>query len=56
MPDPKTVEHLNETATAKLSEIVRRSVAVEVGWEGYDMASVIAAQALLDLDAVKITR
>jgi hypothetical protein len=55
-PDLKTVERLNETATAKLSEIVRRSVGGEAGWEGYDEAEVIAAKALLNSDAEKITR
>jgi hypothetical protein len=55
-PDLKTVERLNETATAKLSEIVRRSVGGEAGWEGYDKAELIAAKALLNSDAEKITR
>ncbi len=50
------MERLNETATAKLSEIVRRSVGGEAGWEGYDEAEVIAAKALLNSDAEKITR
>lgn len=45
MPDRKTVERLNETATAKLSEIVRRSTAGDVGFEGYDAAEVIATKA-----------
>ena len=43
-PDVKTVEKLNQTATAKLSEIVRRGVACEAGWEGYDKAELIAAR------------
>ncbi|RDW68503.1 hypothetical protein BP5796_09160 [Coleophoma crateriformis] len=51
-----TVERLNELATAKLSEIVRRSAGGEKGWTGYDQAEVIAAQALLDQDKVSITR
>ncbi len=55
-PDSKTVERLNETATAKLSEIVRRSVGGEGEWAGYDKAELIAAKALLDSDAAKITR
>ncbi len=50
------MERLNETATAKLSEIVRRSVGGEAGWEGYDKAELIAAKALLNSDAEKITR
>jgi hypothetical protein len=55
-PDLKTVERLNETATAKLSEIVRRSMGGEVGWGGFDQAEVIAAKALLNSDDKKITR
>ncbi|RAL60982.1 hypothetical protein DID88_010078 [Monilinia fructigena] len=39
LPDTSTIEKLNETATSKLSEIVRRSAAKEPGWEGYDEAS-----------------
>lgn len=55
-PDLKTVERLNETATAKLSEIVRRSVGGEDGWGGFDKAELIAAKALLNSEATKITR
>jgi len=54
--DLKTVERLNETATAKLSEIVRRSVSGEEGWEGYDTAEVIAAKELLNRESRTITR
>jgi len=56
MPDLKAVERLHETATAKLSEIVRRSAAGEAGWEGYDKAEVIAARELLNRDTSNITR
>ncbi|KFY51076.1 hypothetical protein V495_00004 [Pseudogymnoascus sp. VKM F-4514 (FW-929)] len=49
----KTLQSLNQLATAKLTEIVRRSVAREAGWEGYDAAELIAARELLDRDAVK---
>lgn len=52
----KTIQSLNQLATAKLSEIVRRSVAREAGWEGYDAAELIAARELLDRDAVKTVR
>jgi tetratricopeptide (TPR) repeat protein len=55
-PDLKTVERLSELATAKLSEIVRRSAAGEAGWAGYDQAEVIAAKALLDGDVAKVNR
>lgn len=56
LPDMKTLEALNQLATAKLAEIVRRGVAREAGWEGYDAAELIAAQALLDRDISPKTR
>jgi ER membrane protein complex subunit 2 len=56
LPDIKTVERLNETATAKLAEIVRKSASREDGWEGYDRAEVIAAKELINRDAKPITR
>jgi ER membrane protein complex subunit 2 len=56
LPDVKTVQLLNQTATAKLSEIVRRSVAGEKGWQGYDSAELIAARELLDRDASPVIR
>lgn len=52
----KVVERLNETATAKLSEIVRKNIAREAGWEGYDNAEIIAAKELINRDATPITR
>ncbi|KAF4624882.1 hypothetical protein G7Y89_g13287 [Cudoniella acicularis] len=55
-PDIKSVERLNELATAKLSEIVRRNVSGEAGWGGYDKADIIAAQELLNRDSTPITR
>jgi hypothetical protein len=55
-PDRKTLELLNQNATAKLVEIVRRSVGQEAGWEGYDVEEVIAARALLDKDSVTTIR
>ncbi len=55
-PDLKTVELLNQKATAKLTEIVRRSVSGEKGWQGYDSAELIAARELLDRDASPIVR
>ncbi|RDL41394.1 Uncharacterized protein BP5553_01373 [Venustampulla echinocandica] len=55
-PEVKAVERLSELATAKLSEIVRRNVNGEAGWEGYDKADIIAAQELLNREAKPITR
>lgn len=55
-PDKDTVKRLNEVATAKLSEIVRRSAGGEAGWQGYDEAEVIAAKELLNRDSASIVR
>jgi len=54
LPDLQTVERLNETATAKLSEIVRRSLSGE--FTGYDNSEIISAKALLDSGAAKTIR
>lgn len=51
MPSSTKVEKLNELATKKLAEIVRRSSTSESGWDGYGEAEVIAARELLDRDA-----
>lgn len=56
MPDTSTIERLNELATAKLSEIVRRSAAHERGWRGYSEAEVAAARELIAEDATAIER
>jgi len=56
LPDSRTVERLNEAATSKLSEIVRRFVANDPGFSGYDSAEIIAAKALLNREADSITR
>lgn len=50
LPDVRTIERLNELATAKLAEIVRRNTAKEEGWRGYDEREVAAAQELLSQD------
>jgi len=49
-PTLETIQKLNQQATAKLAEIVRRSSAGEKGWDGYEQAEVIAARELLDRD------
>jgi len=56
LPDIKTVERLNETATSKLSEIVRKFVANESGYQGYDSAEIIAAKELLNRETASIAR
>lgn len=50
----RTVQRLNELATARLAEIVRRGKAGETGWDGYDEAELLAAQALLAQDKQSI--
>ncbi|KAK5663004.1 hypothetical protein OQA88_6418 [Cercophora sp. LCS_1] len=51
LPDTKTTERLNQLATSKLSEIIRRSTARETGWRGYDELEVEAARKLLSEEA-----
>jgi ER membrane protein complex subunit 2 len=55
-PSIQSVQKLNEAATAKLAEIVRRSASGEKDWNGYSAAEVIAARELLDRDTQKIER
>lgn len=47
LPDRKVVERLNEVATDKLGEIVRRHAGGEKGWQGYSPDEITAARALL---------
>lgn len=49
-PDTETLERLNQLATEKLAEIVRRGGAKEPGWTGYDTAEIEAARKLLAED------
>ncbi|KKA26034.1 hypothetical protein TD95_000321 [Thielaviopsis punctulata] len=56
LPDARTINKLNETATAKLAEIVRRFSANESGWTGYKEAEVAAAKALLEGSEEKVVR
>jgi hypothetical protein len=55
-PSVASVEKLRELSTKKLSEIVRRSMGGERGWDGYDQAELIAARELLDRDAQSVQR
>ncbi|KAI1075221.1 TPR-like protein [Whalleya microplaca] len=48
VPGPETLRKLDEVATEKLAEIVRRSSAGDKGWQGYDEAEVRAARELLE--------
>ena len=56
LPDTATVERLNELATGKLSEIVRRNGAQERKWRGYDQAEIAAARELLSKEQVEVKR
>ncbi|OTB16884.1 hypothetical protein K445DRAFT_57831 [Daldinia sp. EC12] len=56
LPDVVTLGKLDELATEKLAEIVRRNSAGEKGWQGYDKAEVKAAKELLEGDTAAITR
>jgi len=55
-PSLQTTQKLNEVATSKLAEIVRRGKASDKDWNGYSEAELIAAQALLDQSADKVAR
>lgn len=55
-PRLETVKKLEEIATTKLAEIVRRYGAGEKGWTGYDEAEVIAARELLDREGKGVVR
>jgi len=56
MPDRATTERLNERATEKLYEIVRRSTAQEYYWRGYEESEIAAARELLSRDSSTIVR
>ncbi|KAK4122314.1 protein prenylyltransferase [Parathielavia appendiculata] len=56
LPDTNTIERLNELATAKLSEIVRRSLSHDRGWRGYSEGDIAVARDLLGEDESQVTR
>ncbi len=56
VPDSATVSKLDEVATEKLTEIVRRSSAGERGWQGYDKAEIQAARELLEKSTDTVIR
>lgn len=47
LPTLSTVKDLDEVATEKLAEIVRRNAAGEKDWQGYNQAEIAAARELL---------
>ncbi|OAQ63522.1 tetratricopeptide repeat domain-containing protein [Pochonia chlamydosporia 170] len=56
LPDQSTIEKLNQAATEKLGEIVRRNGAKEKLWQGYDAGEIAAARELLDSSSAKVVR
>ena len=56
MPEKTTVEALNQKATEKLAEIVRRYSAKEPQWQGYDESEIAAAKELLGKAAAEVVR
>lgn len=56
LPPLATVKKLNELATSQLAEIVRKSASGGNDWDGFNAAEILAARALLDQNAQKITR
>lgn len=55
-PSVATVQKLNQLATSKLAEIIRRSASGEKGWDGYSQSELMAARELLDKGTAKIAR
>ncbi|CAK7211186.1 Inositol phosphatase SIW14 [Sporothrix bragantina] len=56
LPDTATVQRLEQLATEKLSEIVRRYTAKEPHWSGYDGEEIEAARELLSGVAAAVVR
>ncbi|GAP89174.1 putative tetratricopeptide repeat domain-containing protein [Rosellinia necatrix] len=48
VPASGTLQKLDETATEKLTEIIRRHSAGEKDWQGYEKAEIVAARELLE--------
>ncbi|CAI4210462.1 unnamed protein product [Parascedosporium putredinis] len=56
VPSKATLEALNQQATAKLSEIVRRCSAGDTHWQGYAEAEIEAVKQLLTKDEAQVVR
>ncbi|PHH91046.1 hypothetical protein CDD83_1885 [Cordyceps sp. RAO-2017] len=56
LPEQATVEELNQVATKKLAEIVRRFGAREKLWQGYDAGEIAAARELLSKSSTEVVR
>lgn len=55
-PDQKTTQKLNQLATTKLAEIVRRYGAGEKLWQGYEESEIAAARELLSKASSEMVR
>ncbi|KAI1438194.1 tetratricopeptide [Xylaria sp. CBS 124048] len=56
VPEASTLQKLDEVATEKLAEIIRRSSAGEKDWQGYDETELVAARKLLESGSTATTR
>ncbi|PKS10750.1 hypothetical protein jhhlp_002507 [Lomentospora prolificans] len=56
LPSKDILEALNQQATAKLSEIVRRYGAGDAQWQGYDESEIEATRQLLAKDEAQVVR
>ncbi|KAH7166233.1 hypothetical protein EDB81DRAFT_280142 [Dactylonectria macrodidyma] len=56
LPQQATIEKLNQAATTKLAEIVRRYGAQEPLWQGYNGDEIAAAKALLNSSSSDVVR
>ena len=56
LPDQKTIQKLNELATKKLGEIVRRHGAKERLWQGYSESEITAARELIEKSTAAVVR
>jgi hypothetical protein len=56
VPAARTLKNLDEVATEKLAEIVRRNSAGEKGWQGYEKAEIAAARELLKSSSTAAVR
>jgi tetratricopeptide (TPR) repeat protein len=56
LPDQETLKKLNQAATQKLAEIVRRYGAQEPLWQGYNADEIAAARELLDKSSSEVVR
>lgn len=56
VPEQKKIEKLNQLATDKLAEIVRRNTAGEKLWQGYSPEEIGAAKDLLAKSTPELVR